>query len=278
MHFSRKVWPFATGCLGLFMSASSWAANIEVSDQRVRSVSELSGSSAGYMTLLNKGIEPVFLESVDSDLAARTELHRYEQQGGVLKMVKLEKGLELSPGQRVQLVPGGDHIMLMGLKSKLQSGDSVDLTLHFSDGDAIDVKAPVKQPKASVNDISIRDAAVRATVPGMSATAAYFTLENDSAQPMTLKTVTTPVAQKTEIHTTVSKDGMMRMQEVDQLEVPANGSVDLKPGGYHIMLMGLDEPIKEGAFVPITLTFDNEEQLKIHARAMKHIKGQHMAH
>ncbi len=133
------------GLLGCFLSTIILAANISISDVMVREVPAVSANTAGYLTLLNNSKQVITLKSVDSDLAARTEIHGHSMKGGMMKMFKVSGGLELPPGKPVTLEAGGYHIMLMGLKAELKEGDKVELTLHFSDGDAVDITAPVKK-------------------------------------------------------------------------------------------------------------------------------------
>jgi periplasmic copper chaperone A len=95
----------------------------------------------------------------------------------------------------------------------------------------------------------------RAT-PGQSKTgAAYLTIEGGTA-PDKLVGVSTPAAGKAEIHTQMNESGVMKMHGVDGVAVPAGRKVELKPGSYHVMLMDLKHPLKEGESFPLTLTFE----------------------
>ena len=64
------------------------------------------------------------------------------------------------------------------------------------------------------------------------------------------------VAERIELHTHTMDGNIMKMRRVDAVEVPANGSVALQPGGFHIMLIGLKKPLQEGGSFPLTLTFE----------------------
>ena len=68
--------------------------------------------------------------------------------------------------------------------------------------------------------------------------------------------VSAPVAERVELHAHIMSDGVMRMRRVDAVPVPGGGSAELKPGGRHVMLIGLRAPLKEGGTFPLTLTFD----------------------
>lgn len=110
--------------------------------------------------------------------------------------------------------------------------------------------------------------------------AAYMTITNSGDASDTLIAVTTPHAGKTELHTHIRDNDIMRMREVKGgIPVPANGKVELKPGGYHVMLMKLKEPIKKGTMIPLTLTFKNAGDVTVHANIQmsQGMKG-HMDH
>ena len=65
-----------------------------------------------------------------------------------------------------------------------------------------------------------------------------------------------PVAERVELHETIRDGDVMRMREVEAIELPAGQTVELKPGGLHLMLMGLKAPLKAGETVPVTLKFE----------------------
>jgi copper(I)-binding protein len=95
--------------------------------------------------------------------------------------------------------------------------------------------------------------------------AIYMVIENKGAQAETLVAVDTSVARVNEIHETKEmENGMMGMQPVQGgLQIPANGSVTLKPGGYHIMLMNLRQDLTPGQNITLTLTFQSGAQLTL---------------
>jgi hypothetical protein len=107
---------------------------------------------------------------------------------------------------------------------------------------------------AAEPSLVVRDAWVRAT-PG--AAAAYLTLENRSGRSDRLVSVGSPVARRVELHESRVENGIMRMRRIEGIAVPAGGSVRLEPGGLHVMLMGLHEPLAEGQGVPLTLSFES---------------------
>lgn len=130
--------------------------------------------------------------------------------------------------------------------------------------------------------VMVHDAWVRAVPPTSRMSAAYMRLENGGAMADRLVGVSSPIANVSEIHNVTAKDGMMQMFKVDGIEVPANGSVELKPGGYHVMLIDLKQPPKEGEQVEVTLRFEKggEKTLSMPVRtgAMKPMGGMGHGH
>jgi periplasmic copper chaperone A len=106
---------------------------------------------------------------------------------------------------------------------------------------------------AQEGGVDIKDAWARATPGGAQAAAAYVTLESSTGDRLT--GVSTPAAQKAELHSMTMDGSVMKMRQVDAIDLPAGKPVALKPGGYHIMLTGLAKPLVEGQSFPLTLTF-----------------------
>jgi periplasmic copper chaperone A len=104
--------------------------------------------------------------------------------------------------------------------------------------------------------LAVSDAWVRGTVAGQKVTGAFMQLR--SPTDAALVDVATPTAKFVEIHE-MKKDGeMMKMQAIDRLPLPAGKTVDLQPGGYHVMLFDLKQPLKAGDVVPLTLTIEDK--------------------
>ena len=103
--------------------------------------------------------------------------------------------------------------------------------------------------------VAVTDAWVRGTVAGQSATGAFMQLR--SPTDTALVAAKSPVAKIVEIHEMKMEGSMMRMNAMDRLALPAGKAVDLKPGGYHVMLMDLVKPLKDGDTVPLQLTFED---------------------
>jgi periplasmic copper chaperone A len=104
--------------------------------------------------------------------------------------------------------------------------------------------------------VKVTGAWVRATVPGQPVAGAY--MEITSAKAATLVKVETPIASVAEIHSMKMENGVMRMQAMALLPLPANKTVRLSPGGDHLMLMGLKRQVRPGEKAPIRLTVKND--------------------
>jgi copper(I)-binding protein len=107
----------------------------------------------------------------------------------------------------------------------------------------------------SAGPIHIADAKARPTAPGAETAAVYLVLMNHGAVDDSLTAISTPVADKAELHRTVDNGGMSEMDAVPDFTIKANGGVSFEPGGLHIMLMGLKQQLKIGDSFPLTLTF-----------------------
>jgi copper(I)-binding protein len=102
--------------------------------------------------------------------------------------------------------------------------------------------------------VEVKDAWIRGTVHGQQATGAFMDLT--SKAPARLVAAASPAAGTVEIHTMKMEGGVMKMSAVEGIDLPAKQTVRLAPGGYHVMLMGLKQPLKAGDHVPLKLTFE----------------------
>ena len=109
--------------------------------------------------------------------------------------------------------------------------------------------------------VEVRDAWVRASVPGQSGTGAFMKLTAPAGA--RLVGASTPAAGVAEVHEMKMEGDTMRMRALDRgLELPARRTVELKPGGYHLMLMDLKQPLANGSSVPLTLQFEDAKGQK----------------
>lgn len=119
---------------------------------------------------------------------------------------------------------------------------------------------------------TVADAWARGTVPQQQGTGAFMRITSPTGA--RLVGVTSPVAGMAEIHEMKMVDGVMKMSAVEALALPAGQAVELKPGGYHVMLMGLKQQLKGGESVPLTLTIEGKDgkkeslQLNVPVRAL----------
>jgi len=112
-------------------------------------------------------------------------------------------------------------------------------------------------------NIQVEEAWVRAVVGPDVNTAAYMTLQNKGSAPDRLTGARSEIARMTGLHrTTIDEDGLARMGEVDGLDLPAGGTAQLEPGGFHVMLMGVGSLV-EGDTVEITLLLETAGPLDI---------------
>lgn len=105
--------------------------------------------------------------------------------------------------------------------------------------------------------VSVKDAWVRATVAQQKATGAFMQLRSE--QDAKLISAQSPVAGVVEVHEMRMDGSIMRMRAVSSLTLPAGQAVDLKPGGYHVMLMDLKGQIQDGETVPLTLVVEGQD-------------------
>jgi copper(I)-binding protein len=101
--------------------------------------------------------------------------------------------------------------------------------------------------------VEVKDAWARATVQGQMATGAFMKLT--AKEGLRLVSVASPVAGVAEVHEMAMDNNIMKMRAVAGLDLPAGKAVELKPGGYHIMLMDLKTPLKKDTTIPLTLIF-----------------------
>lgn len=107
-------------------------------------------------------------------------------------------------------------------------------------------------------EVGIKDAWVRGTVAGQSATGAFMELK--SSDDATLIGASSPLAGVVEVHEMTMDNGMMKMRALPRLELPAGKPVTLRPGSYHVMLMGLKQPLKKGDSVPLILKVESKDK------------------
>ncbi len=115
-----------------------------------------------------------------------------------------------------------------------------------------------------VGNIMVGDTWARVTLQSRPA-AAYMTLHNMGDTADSIVGASSPLAERVELHTHTMTDGVMRMRQVETIELPAKGHTELKPGGLHLMIFGLKRLVKKGETIPITLTLKTAGNVEIKA-------------
>ena len=112
--------------------------------------------------------------------------------------------------------------------------------------------------------LSVTHPYARSTMPGQASGAAYLTIENKGKQADKLIAITSPAAKSVEIHTMTMDGNVMKMREAGNVELKPHDKITMNPGdGYHIMLIGLKQPLKPGDKFPLTLNFEKSGKLEV---------------
>lgn len=119
--------------------------------------------------------------------------------------------------------------------------------------------------------ITVNDPYVRAVPPVVKTSAAFMQFQNSGAVERFLVSASTPAAAAVELHMHTMDEGVMRMRRIAHVRLPPGETVSLQPGGLHIMLFDLSEPLVAGDTVPIMLTFDDgsTKQISAEVRSVK---------
>lgn len=136
------------------------------------------------------------------------------------------------------------------------------LTLGF-----LAISAPALAQDYQHGSLTISHPWSRPTPPGTPVGVGYMAINNQGQEPVTLVAGQTPVAARVSIHETTMQDGLMKMRPLkDGLTVPAGETITLKPHSYHLMLEQLEQPLKEGDEVPLSLTFEGMDPIAVKLR------------
>jgi periplasmic copper chaperone A len=139
----------AAGCAPLPAATSPAAGSVPALgitvDAAFARPSPAEGGNGGvFMTITNNSDGPDRLVGASSPAAKMVEIHETIDDNGVMKMRAVEGGFEIPAGGKLELKPGGKHVMLMGLTAPLNEGGEVEVTLNFEKAGPVTVKAPVK--------------------------------------------------------------------------------------------------------------------------------------
>jgi copper(I)-binding protein len=122
------------------------------------------------------------------------------------------------------------------------------------------------QSKAQTQAL-VQDAWARPTVQGQTVGGGYFRIDGGPTADRLLS-VSADIAQSVELHTMRMDGDVMRMRQLDSVDVPAKQSVEFKPGGMHVMLIGLKTPLKVGNSFPMTLRFEKAGSVSVNVRVL----------
>ncbi|MBK9125810.1 MAG: copper chaperone PCu(A)C [Chloroflexi bacterium] len=259
-------------------------------DGWARATVEGAPNSAAYGVLVNLGSEDDTLIAASTEAAEVLELHEMMMgEGDVMMMRPMEGGFPVSANGFTVLEPGGLHIMLINLTAPLVAGEELAITLTFENAGDVELVLPIREmPVEGMDmggegnmDMTQRDTAmgnmddmemmwpeacrgvhvvdpwVRPAGPGQPTSAAYGLLLNLTDVEDTLIAAATDAAETVELHEmTMGANDMMMMRPIEGgIAVSAGGLAVLKPGGLHVMMIGLTGELAAGAEIDFTLTF-----------------------
>lgn len=136
-----------TFALAVGAAGAAVAGTVEIRDAWIRATPPGAATAAGYAVIINHGFSTDRLIGGHTAVAGSVEAHQMSMSGGVMRMRPIPGGLAIGASATVKLSPNGDHLMLIGLKRPLKSGDHVHVTLQFSRAGSV------------VADFQVRDAA-----------------------------------------------------------------------------------------------------------------------
>ena len=144
------------------------------------------------------------------------------------------------------------------------------LSLAMAFGLALSTNAPASAHDYRLGSLEISQPWTRATPATAQTGGGFLTITNKGTTPDRLIAARSPASNKVEVHEMKMDGNVMTMRELEKgLEIPAGATVTLKPGGYHIMFMGLKAPLAKDAKVPVTLVFEKagsiDVELKVEA-------------
>jgi periplasmic copper chaperone A len=120
------------------------AGPIKIESPWIRATPAGAEVAGGYVKIENTGTEADRLIGGSTGIAGKFEIHEMKMEGSIMKMRELPKGLELKPGESVELKPGSYHLMLVGLKQQAKAGDTVKGTLVFEKAGTVEVEYAVR--------------------------------------------------------------------------------------------------------------------------------------
>ncbi len=126
--------------------------------------------------------------------------------------------------------------------------------------------------------LELSDAYARATPPNAPTSAIFLQLNNPTEHSISLLSASTPAAGRVELHTMIMDGDVMKMRQIEKIEVPAHSTVELKPGGLHLMLFDLQQAFKEGQELSLKLNFSDGSQQQLNLPVKKVMLMKKMQH
>lgn len=128
-------------------------------------------------------------------------------------------------------------------------------------------------PLANAADIMVQNPYARATPPNAATSAVFVDIMNHSDNDRAIVSASTPAAGKVELHDVIMQGEVMKMRQIEKIELPAQSHISLKPGSLHIMLFELAKPLVEGEEIAVEVTFANGETQTFQAPIKKVMSG-----
>ena len=122
---------------------------------------------------------------------------------------------------------------------------------------------------AMSSSIVVQDAFARASIGLANNGVVFMLIHNHSDKSDQLLAIQTDIAKSSSLHSHLNDNGIMKMRRVARISIPRNSSIELKPGGFHVMLMGLEKPLTEGNQFNLILFFKNTGKLKVLVKIKK---------
>ena len=120
-------------------------------------------------------------------------------------------------------------------------------------------------------EVLLVDPYAKATPPNAKNSAAFMKIENKSNSDIELLAASSNISKVTELHTHIEENGMKKMIQIPSIKIPANSSVELKPGGLHIMFLGIQNQINENSNVDLNLTFSDGKTYELNQIPVKKV-------
>ena len=122
-------------------------------------------------------------------------------------------------------------------------------------------------------DVEIKDIYSRSSIAGVPNSAVFMNITNKQNTAIKLIGASSPASQEAQLHTHIKENEMMKMIKVENFEIPVNGTLELKPGGNHIMLLGLKNELKAGDKIDLKLDFEDGQSVELKDIVVKDLKN-----